>query len=588
MMRATMKSTLYHALWALALGAGMAACKGPAASVKQPPPSGGRATELGEESRMTLTYHFFNANKEKILGNTDKAMDLFAQCIRIDNRNAASMYELAALYAEKKKFNDALFFAQSAAEIEPDNGWYQLLLADLYRQTGKFGESLAVYERLVRRHPDRIDYYYNWANALLYAGKLQEAIGVFDQIEEKTGVDRDLIVQKERLYLKLGKVDEAARELEKLIAANPGAMESWSLLVELYQANAQKEKALETIRRMQAVNPESPHVYLALAEYYRSNDENEKSFEQLKLAFASPRLDSDVKLRIIGSYVPLAEQDEKMLGQALELGAILAETHPGEAMSHAAYGDFLVIAGKHAEAAGEFKKVLALDPSNESVWQSYLVCTERLRDFPEMEDVSSRAMELFPNNPFYYLYNGLAKGSQDRHGESVRTLAAGAKLVVENDRLLAEFYAMLGDHYHELGNHAESDAHYEKALKIEPDRATTLNNYAYYLSLRREKLDRAAAMSKRSNELVPGQASFEDTYGWILYQQGDYAGAREWLEKALGHGGDGNGTILEHYGDVLYKLGDTAGALEQWRKAKAAGDTSGLIDAKIAGQKLVE
>ena len=61
---------------------------------------------------------------------------------------------------------------------------------------------------------------------------------------------------------------------------------------------------------------------------------------------------------------------------------------------------------------------------------------------------------------------------------------------------------------------------------------TTLNNYAYYLSLRNDRLEKAAQMSLRSNELAPGQPSFQDTYAWVLYQQGKYAEAQQSSDAA--------------------------------------------------------
>src|SRR5690242_74427 len=86
--------------------------------------------ELSEEELINLKYLFVNANKEKILGNKNKAAELFAQCIRIDGSNHAAMYELATIYAEQKKINDALFFARGASQIEPSNTWYRLFLAE--------------------------------------------------------------------------------------------------------------------------------------------------------------------------------------------------------------------------------------------------------------------------------------------------------------------------------------------------------------------------------------------------------------------------------------------------------------------------
>ncbi|HKR04868.1 MAG TPA: tetratricopeptide repeat protein [Bacteroidia bacterium] len=544
--------------------------------------------ELSEDDRNNLIYLFYNANKEKITGNVDKAADLFAQCIRIDGRNDASMYELAQIYTGKKKINDALFFARSAAEINPENNWYQLLLAELLQQSGKYNEAVAVYEQLVKESPERLDYYFDLANAYLFAGKPEEAIKVFDKLEGQMGVDKQIILQKKSLYLKLGKTDKAAAELEKLIAANPKDMESYSLLVELYQVNNMKDKAFETIKRMQQINPDHPRVFLSLAEYYRSNNENEKSFEELKKAFASQQLDSDVKLRVLTSYMKIAQADSAMLDQSLELSKVLAETHPSEALTHAVHGDFLRVAKKFEEAGKEYRASLAIDNKNEMVWEQFLNAELILQNYDSLLKESEEALSLFPNNAGFYLFNGIAKSQKKQYEEAVKILLSGSKLVIDNELLLRDFYSQLGDSHHELKNNEESDKYYEKALAIDPKNSFILNNYSYYLSVRGEKLDKAEAMSKLSNELTPNQASFQDTYAWILYKEGKFNDAKEWLEKAMTNGGDKNGTILEHYGDVLFKLGQTEKAIEFWNKAKAAGEASDLIDKKIAEKKLYE
>lgn len=559
----------------------------PAAS-KTTQPVKQKSKGLTQEERLQVDYLFYNAVKEKSVGKLDKAMDLFGQVIRMDQQNDAAHYELAMIYYQNKKFSDALHFARTAAELKPANEWYQLLLADICMNTGRQSEAVTIHEKLAKANPNRIEYYFNWANALMYSGKLEEAIKVFDMAEQKIGIERDLIVQKERMYLKLGKIDKAAAEVEKLIQAKPTDMGAYSLLVELYQANGMKDKVLETVERMKKINPTTPHVYLALAEYYRSIKENEKSFEQLKLAFRSLDLDSEIKMRILSSYFPLVQLQENMLDQALELSAIFTELHPAEALGHAVYGDFLNMGKKTEQAAAEYRTSLDLDNSNEQVWQQYLINLSELRDNDKMIKESEEALTLFPNNPVFYFLNGIAKYEKKRYSEAAEVFLAGSKMVVDNNMLLVDFYSRLGDTYHELKNNEESDKYYEKALTLDPKNAFVLNNYSYYLSLRKEKLEKAEKMSKLSNDLIPNQSSFLDTYAWVLYQMGRYEDAKVWIEKAIANSGSSNGTILEHYGDILYRLNKTSEALEQWKKAKEAGGGSELLDKKIADRKLYE
>ena len=188
------------------------ACKTASKTASSSTPSKS-ATAKGpdEDQQINERYTYFNAVKERLLGNNDNAAKLFAQVLRNDGRNHAAMYELASIYSEQKKYNDALFFIKSATELAPDNEWYEILLADTYEKTNKPVEAVTVYDKLIHIHPERIDYYFSKADALLFQGKAPDAIKVYDQIEERIGVNRDVIQQKERLYLKLGKVNKAAR-----------------------------------------------------------------------------------------------------------------------------------------------------------------------------------------------------------------------------------------------------------------------------------------------------------------------------------------------------------------------------------------
>ncbi len=544
--------------------------------------------ELSEEDLINLKFLFVNANKEKLIGNLDQAGELFAQCIRIDGGNHASMYELARIYLQQKKINDAVFFARSAHMIDPSNVWYSELLAELLMATGKYQEGEALYGELFRDHPRNVDYAFKYASALLFNGKLQEAIKVYDKVEQEIGLSVELTDEKKRLWLRLGKIDKAAEELEKLISKNSSNLKHYSLLVELYQVNDMPEKAMETIGRMQKVNPESPYVYLALAEYYRSTNQKEKSFQQLQLAFGSNELEHDIKLKIITSYLPLAQTNPEMLQQGIALSKILAETHSNDAISVGIYGDFLTMDDQFEEASVQYANSLNIDNANQIVWQQLLICQSQLNDIDGMLESSAKALELFPEHSIFYLFNGVSLTFKKKHEEAVKVLLAGSKLVVDNEVQEKDFYVRLADNYHTLNNHLESDKYFEKALKIDPMDPLVLNNYSYYLSLRKENLFRAEEMSKLSNELRPGQPSYQDTYGWILFVMGKYEDAKKWLQMAIDSGGNENGTILEHMGDVMFKLGDTNSAVDYWTRAREKGETSELIDKKIRDRKFYE
>jgi tetratricopeptide (TPR) repeat protein len=195
------------------------------------------------------------------------------------------------------------------------------------------------------------------------------------------------------------------------------------------------------------------------------------------------------------------------------------------------------------------------------------------------------SLSFFPNQAWMNYMVGVAWQQKRDYNKAVSYLRTATVLETQDKELLSQSFSALGDCYHSLGDNKNSDSAYEKAIAINPDNAFTLNNYAYYLSLRNERLESAAQMSKHSNDLQANTASFEDTYAWILFKQKKYAEAKLWIEKSLLHDKGSSAVKTEHYGDILFFLGDTDGALQNWTKAKTQGGKSPVLERKINEKK---
>ena len=122
---------------------------------------------------------------------------------------------------------------------------------------------------------------------------------------------------------------------------------------------------------------------------------------------------------------------------------------------------------------------------------------------------------------------------------------------------------------------AEAYAAYDSALVYNPNNIATLNNYAYYLSVERKDLDKAEEMSYRTVKAEPENATYLDTYAWILFEKERYTEARIYIEQAMRNGGDTSQVIVEHCGDIYYMLDEKDKALEYWKKAEGMGSQSG-------------
>ena len=126
-----------------------------------------------------------------------------------------------------------------------------------------------------------------------------------------------------------------------------------------------------------------------------------------------------------------------------------------------------------------------------------------------------------------------------------------------DDSHLAEAYSIAGDvWYQQFGDKKKAYEKYEAALKADPDKTSVLNNYAYYLSQEGRKLQLALKMSRRSIELEPDNATYLDTYGWILYLLKRPKEAKPYFKHAMLYGGKDSAVVLEHYSKVLEALGE--------------------------------
>lgn len=556
--------------------------------------SGANASATGEggklegKQRVDFERVFFDANKEKMLANYDLAETLFSQALRIDPTSAATMYELANIYEFQGNKTQAVVYSKKAALADPKNIWYQLLYADCLKENKQFEEVVPVFEKLVKDHPDRVDLYYELANNYLVINKLNEAIKVYNRIEEQVGVTEDASMQKLKIYKATNNFDKSVEEAQKLIKAFPKEAKYYGMLGELYMDKGMNDKAFSAYNDLLKIDPQNAYVHLSLADYYRNLKQNDKAFQEIKTAFKSKDLDIDTKVKILLSYYSITETYTELKADADELCKIIVEVHPNEAKAYSIAGDFLYRDKKLEEARTMYRKAIALDKEKYALWNQLLIIESELNDYISMLSESKETMELFPNQSLPYFFNGAANIQMKNYKEAIAALTDGKEFVYDNKPLLAQFYANIGDAQNQLRNHGASDSAYDKALEIDPTNIYVLNNYAYYLSLRNINLEKAEEMSKKTNELEPNNNSYQDTYGWILYQMKKFDDAKLWVGKALDNGGRGNGTLLEHYGDILFKLNDTEGALKYWMDAKKAGNASDLIDKKIADKKLYE
>ena len=543
--------------------------------------------QLSEREREQSEALFVDGVKFVMLEDYPKALERLLKAYALNPNNAAINYKIAEANLLSGNLRDATNYAESATRLDPQNAYYYLLLAQIQASQKQYEAATKTYAALIKQVPNSGNYLFNLADLYLAQNKLPEALSTLEQAEKEFGQVDEVSFKKQQIYLKQNKLDLAIAEGDKLIKANPTESRYVLAQAEMYASNNRLPDAVRVAQQALRLDPESPQAHMILAEVYRQQSKPAESEQQLKLAFASPALDIDERVRILVGYIKQLPNSKESVNQlARDLATATIKTYPKEAKSYAVAGDIQTLTDHKKEARNTYLQALRYDNSKFQIWQQVVLIDAELNQTDSLLAHTDRALELFPNQASLWFYNGVAQLLKKQPQKGVKALEHGRKLVVNNAELLGQFDAQLGDAYHELRQYEKSDAAYEAALVSDPNNVQVLNNYSYFLSLRGEKLDRAKQMSGKVVKQFPDNDTYLDTYAWVLYKMKDYAGAKATLEKALQTTKDAS--VIEHYGDVLFQLGDKDKAVAEWQRARKTGAASDLLERKLKERKLYE
>ena len=146
------------------------------------------------------------------------------------------------------------------------------------------------------------------------------------------------------------------------------------------------------------------------------------------------------------------------------------------------------------------------------------------------------------------------------------SLGNDATVISECERLMelqkdepsevVSYMSIIGDTQYHAGNVRQAYKTYEAALKLVPDYCPVLNNYAYFLSQEGRRLRKAEKMSRKTIDAEPDNATYLDTYGWILFLRGKAGQAKPYFKHAMLYGGKDSAVVLMHFSLVLKALGE--------------------------------
>jgi tetratricopeptide (TPR) repeat protein len=521
------------------------------------------------------------ASKQKMLGNLNKAKELYNQIITENPTHSLAAYELARILLSQNQAEEAASWAKKAAELEPANPWYAILQADALQNLGKPQDAAAVYGNLLKRFPNQDQYAYKQAFLLVKANDLNGAIKVYEDLEKRIGINEKLSQLKHNIYVGQGDAKKAARELQRLADAYPHKRDLQHNLAEYYTQIGDKAAATAIYRKIQSLDPDDAKASLALSGQSVASQNDAKYVSGLQSSFA----DRNVALALkVGKLEPLlnkfkSSKDPTLGKEIIALLETLSTTHADEAMPQVLLGDALISLDRPGEALEKYQQALKFDETNFAYWEKNLRLLYQVGKLRDLEKTANNALDVFPNHALPYILGAYAATALGKNEVALSLLNQGYALSSKDPALRQDLLGVKGLALR--ANAAESEKAFSEALSLGAPNALLLarqalaqNNAATALDLAR-KAAQADAQSREA-KLALARA---------LLRNNNPAEAKSKIESLLP---STDALILETYGDVLFKSGDVNAAVEQWTKAISEGSESSLLRKKINEKQLHE
>lgn len=549
----------------------------------------GMTVELTPEQQRKYDYFFLEAARLKIQKDYAAAFDLLQHCLAINPNASSALYELAQYYIYLKQVPQGQAALEKAVENDPDNYWYSQGLANLYQQQNETEKAKRLLEGMTTRFSGKLDPLYALLEIYNQEEEYDKVIGTLNRLEEKMGKNEQISMEKFRIYLQMKDNKNAFNEIESLVAEYPMDTRYQVVLGDVYLQNGKKEEAYNLYRKVLDAEPDNAMAMYSLASYYDATGQKELYQQQLDTLLLNKKVASDTKLNVMRQFIVQNEQESKDSTLVINLFNRILEQEPDDAQLPMLYAQYLLSKGMNKESLPVLRQVLEIEPTNTAARMMLLGEAIRKEDYADVTSLCESGIEANPDMLEFYFYLAIAYNQAERTDDVITVCQKALTHVTDNSKkeVVSDFYSILGDAYHTRNLNKEAYAAYDSALVYNSSNIGALNNYAYYLSVERRDLDKAEEMSYRTVKAEPNNSTYLDTYAWILFEKGNYAEARLYIDDAMKNDGAKSDVIVEHCGDIYYMTGDVDGALKYWKQALEMGSKSKTIRQKIQKKKFI-
>lgn len=540
------------------------------------------------QSQLSYDSFFLEAMVQRQKGNNDAAFDLLRHCVKINPKAAEAYYYLAQYYLLLKQDSVAQQCYLKAAELEPDNTTFLETVAQSYISQQNYDKAITVVEQLYNQDKSREELLEMLFELYQQTDNNDKAIETLNRIEAAEGKSERISYAKSEIYTKQGNKQAAIAEMEALARQYPNDLNYRGMYADMLLRNDEEQQAFTIYNQILAEEPENTRAQVSLRSYYRVQGDTERVDSMTERILLNKNTTTEQRIYLMRQMVADSERADCDSTQVLAMfHKMLAQPQQNADIAAlcAAYMDLKKM--PRDSVRNMLMTVLRIAPDNAAARLQLVSLAWERKDHDEVISLCREARQYNPEEMAFYYYQGMAYYQQDKRDKALEAFQNGIGVIGQdsNPAIVSDFYAVMGDLLHQKGMVREAFEAYDSCLQWKDDNIMCLNNYAYYLSELDQQLDKAEQMSYRTVKAEPQNATYLDTYAWILFMQKRYAEAKIYIAQALQNDSDSNAVIIEHAGDIYMQNKEVERAVELWQQALVKAPGNKVLIRKIRQKK---
>lgn len=525
--------------------------------------------KVQEEVDNALWCHIEALKALRIKQDTIAAIRYAERCLLADSMYAPANFILSSVLGE-----DSVSFLQAYEAYRKDttNVHYLDNLAQKCISVKRYDKAVDFYRKLASRHSNPDDFR---ILSLLLIGndRANEAIMVLDSAELFFGKYPIFNQIREDIYMQKGKFKEAEKLALETISDFPYQAENYTILASIYERSGKDSLALVNYQKAVKVDSVSVAAWSGLYGYAQRKNDIPSIIDCHLHLFTFPEVPLQNKISTLKTLTSSKKLYTDFYPLIDSLHKILYTKHKTDEEVIKMYSQHLIVSSKTKEAEAVWQTFMSSQTKPSTDNFCFVIELELfLKQYNRALGYIQSAKRSYPENLQFpkYEVHAFMQLKQNDKAESILT-----QLIKKttDKKQLSILYGLLGDIYSSQKKLSNALNMFKKAVALDDDNITVLNNYAYLLSENNRELDHALSMSTKVVAKDGSNATFLDTLAWILYKLQRLDEAKKYMQQAISIGGTDMAVLYMHYGDILFAQGNAFVAKIYWKKALENGYT---------------